>query len=117
MSFLLGIMSLVLTSLAFILRKSALGYSAAGFWVVFAVYCYTASTVTWDVYYGMFLLGCGMTILCALEPVVMREKHVEEKLDDPLEGSDKIDAEYQRHSKGMRAPMLGFRRKKKHFGI
>lgn len=76
---LLGILAgiaVLLTCLMFATRQSMLGFACAIFWVITGAQAYTLSETPWgDIYYYIFFASAlGMTSLCILGAVGLREK-------------------------------------------
>ena len=88
-----------LTGIAFYLRKPALAFAAGGAWIILAVYSYTQSLAEWDIYYALFFLGAGMTLMCALEPAIMREKVSPQEEPPLLSDDDKYTEDVKRFRK------------------
>lgn len=89
------VLALGFTVPAFIARKAWLAFAGAGGWMIFAVYCYTKSvtptTGNWDVYFAAFFLGCGLVLVCMLEPAIMREPKKDKGEDLTLNEVDQVD--------------------------
>jgi hypothetical protein len=104
------LLALGLTIPAFIWRKALLAFAGSGAWIIFAVYCYTKSTApatgVWDVYYAVFFLGCGLTLVSALEPAIMRTPKAEKGEDLELDDVDNIEKEMGDLYKQTRIPRM-----------
>jgi len=73
--FMLAIIPLGLLIAMMATKQSMLGFAAALFWFIFGAYCYTQSTVTWDINYCLgFGSMLGMTVLSMYGAYALREK-------------------------------------------
>jgi len=72
--FALIFLPLALMALAWAFRKQAFAFAAVGGWIVLAVYAYTQSVATWDVYFGLFWVSIGFLIIVALEAMALVER-------------------------------------------
>jgi hypothetical protein len=111
-------LALVPTIAAFALKSGRwiLAVVASGGWALLGVFNYTQSSELWDIYYSLFWLSMGMTIVCILVPTLLREK--KEADIDPLEGVDEEDkpliADYQADNKDRkRVDMLMGRKRRR----
>lgn len=99
--FQLGLIVLALgfTVSGYIFRKSALAYAAAGCWVLLGFFAFQLSsssnpTQITDVYMGLFWLCMMLTIVCILEPSIMKEPSKVLEDEDNLTDMDRLAAEY-----------------------
>ncbi len=60
-----------LTISAYYLKQAILGIASAFAWGLLAMYAYTNSTVTWDVYYGLFWFSIAMALAVGLQSALM----------------------------------------------
>ena len=99
-------LALVMTMGGYIKKIPALAMGAAGFWVILAFYAYNQQSAytngTQYIMYSLFLISCGMAIVSALEPAIMREKvpedlSISEASGDerPMFGYDMTRADYR----------------------
>lgn len=109
-------LALGFTIATFILQsgRTILAFASAGGWIVLAVYSYTRSTATWDIYYALFWLGCGLAFALVLVPAVLREKKEKDiSVEDVDEYGDKellADIEASERDKKRLDKLFGTRR-------
>lgn len=106
----LAFLALVGMVSGFILRKAAIAFAAAAFWVLagFQARSFSAypTTGVWDVNYGLFLVCCGLVLLCVLEPAIMRPKKEDTKEDLTVDDIDEYEKEWAHYHKGTRVPKI-----------
>lgn len=73
-AFVLLALGLMIATFALKSGRRILAFATAGAWMVLGAYCYTKYVTLWDVYYALFWLSAGMVIVCALIPVILRER-------------------------------------------
>jgi len=67
------VLSLGLMVSNFIFRKGYLAFSAAGAWLLLATYAFTLRGLTFDIYWGLLILGSGLAVVSAFMPVFLKE--------------------------------------------
>lgn len=87
--FVLVVLALGLTVSGFALRNKALVAASSAAWVIFGLYCRTASLAVWDVYYGLFFLSLGIGIAMIFSAVLLGRGKTDDT--DLLMGEDKYD--------------------------
>ena len=115
-------LALVMTMGGYIKKIPALAMGAAGFWVILAFYAYNQQAAytngTQYIMYALFLISCGMAIVSALEPAIMREKvpedlSISEASGDerPMFGYDMTRADYRQQRYMDSQPGMGIMQK------
>lgn len=69
----LVLLSMGFTIASYIFKKGMLAFAGAGAWIVTAIYCFSRSTETWDIYFSLAFLFIGLTIACFFSPLAWRE--------------------------------------------
>jgi len=80
----LALMAIALTGTGYWTRRPAIGFGAAGMWLILGLYSYTLTAGAWDIYYGLFWIGIALTIVVALESFVLRPKRSEEEVEEKV---------------------------------
>ena len=78
----LGLMALVPTVAAYVLKRTFLAVIGTLFWIIMGVYAYTRMVVEGDVYWAIFFGSVFMGFMCVLEPFFTREKKEVEDVDE-----------------------------------
>jgi sugar phosphate permease len=106
----LAFLALVGMVAAFAIRKAAIAFASGAVWLLaglqarsFSIYPLTG---TWDIYYGLFMVCCGLVLLCVLEPAIMRQKKEDVKDDITVDEIDEYEKEWSRYNKGTRVPRI-----------
>jgi len=73
MLFALMALALGLTITAYVLKKGALFFGAAGAWALLCGYSYTRAVSTSDIYFYLFMLCGGMVVVSAIGALTTRE--------------------------------------------
>lgn len=90
--FLIGLifMAVSLMVAGYMFRRAALSFGATGAWLIIAGLMYTISTGPWDIFYGLFWVSAGMSLVAGLEGMVVKplpsQMEPEEKDEDDVEG-------------------------------
>jgi len=80
---------------AYHFRKPALSLGAVAGWLLIALFGFTQSAITWDIYYGLGWFSIGLAIVSALEALGIREKPEsmveKDDLDEYIEEQEEYD--------------------------
>jgi len=83
---LLIVLALTLLIMAYKFKRPSLGIAGSIAWLLFGLYSLTLSTVTWDIYYDLFVLGMGLFIMALIESMMLRPKTEEEAPEEDVWG-------------------------------
>ena len=61
------------TIASYIFKKGFLSYSAAGVWIITAIYCFSRHAVTWDTYFSLGFLFIFLMLVCCFAPLAFKE--------------------------------------------
>ena len=73
-AFVILVVGMTIATFALKSGRMIMAFVSAGAWALMGIYCYTLSIQTWDIYYSIFWLSMGMTLVCSLIPTLLREK-------------------------------------------
>ena len=96
--------AIVLMVLGTYMSNRIFTFTAAALWIGFGMINYTVSAGAWDVYYGLFLFGIMMVIICMLMPATRREETLREVIgiddeDDEEEEDEEQQLQVRRYRK------------------
>ena len=99
----LALLAVILMVSGIAFRKVISAYAAAGLWFLAGLQAYTVSGTpisgTWDIYYGLFFLCMGFTIVSGFEAFSLRpKKEAEEEMEDE-------DIEFEQNIREMKSDM------------
>ena len=67
------ILAMGFTITSYIFKKGVLAFAGAGSWMITAIYCFSRSLETWDIYFSLAFLFIGLLLACAFSPLAWRE--------------------------------------------
>ncbi len=99
----LTVLAASLTVTMFATKQSMLGFPFFIFWSLLGGYAYTASTVTWDLYYLLFFASLGMAMFCAIAAFALRTKKEERQAGEEYTDEGKDDSQLTNESRNVGA--------------
>lgn len=97
------IMAVILMTLGYFFRRPAVAIGSAVAWLIFGLYSRSLSTVTWDIYYVMFILGVCMFFVAFIEGIVLQPKVEDMEPEEDLWDEER--EEYVKQRKRIRETM------------
>jgi len=78
------VLAMGFTITSYIFKKGVLAFAGAGAWMITAIYCFSKSTETWDIYFSLAFLFIGLMLACFFSPLAWRETTVGKEIpEDP----------------------------------
>lgn len=70
----LAFIALTLMICAYTFKRPAVSVAGGVLWLLFGLWSLSISTVTWDIYYDLFIVGIGLFIMGLVEAMSLRPK-------------------------------------------
>lgn len=76
----LALIALTLMICAYTFKRPAVSVAGGVLWLLFGLWSLSISTVTWDIYYDLFIVGIGLFIMGLVEAMSLRPKVQDESV-------------------------------------
>jgi hypothetical protein len=103
----LTVLALTMMISAYIFKRPALAISSGILWLLFGLQSLTLSTVVWDIYYDLFIVGIGLFIMGLVESMAVRPVVKDET--PPEDYWDRSVREYNRNQEAQNERLRQFR--------
>jgi membrane protein implicated in regulation of membrane protease activity len=85
------VLGMVLMIMAYVFRRPALAIIDSVIWLMFGIYSLSLSVATWDIYYGLFVVGVAMFLVAIFEGFILRPRRSQTEPEEEFWDSEADD--------------------------